>query len=77
MDSWKANQCRGIWRVHSFFVRRCGDIGYVTYIDSEEEELTATFDDNIVTYPFKKLDELVLCYAATIHKLQGRHTRQS
>jgi exodeoxyribonuclease V alpha subunit len=48
-----------------------GDIGFVTHIDAEEQELTATFDDHIVTYAFGELDELVLCYATTIHKSQG------
>jgi exodeoxyribonuclease V alpha subunit len=43
----------------------------VTHIDAEEQELTATFDDNVVTYAFGELDELVLCYATTIHKSQG------
>jgi exodeoxyribonuclease V alpha subunit len=48
-----------------------GDIGFVTGIDREEEELSVTFDDREVTYPFGELDELVLCYATTIHKSQG------
>ncbi|MGF6965773.1 exodeoxyribonuclease V alpha subunit [Paraburkholderia sp. WC7.3g] len=48
-----------------------GDIGFVTDIDAEEQELTATFDEHIVTYAFGELDELVLCYATTIHKSQG------
>ncbi|SOE70207.1 exodeoxyribonuclease V alpha subunit [Burkholderia sp. D7] len=48
-----------------------GDIGFVTHIDAEEQELTATFDEHIVTYAFGELDELVLCYATTIHKSQG------
>ncbi len=30
-----------------------------------------TFDGRVVTYPFGELDELVLCYATTIHKSQG------
>ena len=29
-----------------------GDIGFVTHIDAEEQELTATFDEHIVTYAF-------------------------
>lgn len=48
-----------------------GDIGFVTYIDPDEQELTATFDEHVVTYGFGELDELVLCYATTIHKSQG------
>jgi exodeoxyribonuclease V alpha subunit len=48
-----------------------GDIGFVTGIDRDEEELAVTFDGRAVTYPFGELDELVLCYATTIHKSQG------
>ena len=48
-----------------------GDIGFVTGIDRDEEELVVTFDGRAVTYPFGELDELVLCYATTIHKSQG------
>ena len=48
-----------------------GDIGFVTGIDGDEEELAVTFDGRTVTYPFGELDELVLCYATTIHKSQG------
>lgn len=48
-----------------------GDIGFVTHIDQDEQELTATFDEHVVTYAFGELDELVLCYATTIHKSQG------
>ncbi|MER2624171.1 MAG: ATP-dependent RecD-like DNA helicase [Accumulibacter sp.] len=48
-----------------------GDIGLVTAIDRDEEELTVTFDGREVCYPFGELDELVLCYATTIHKSQG------
>ncbi len=48
-----------------------GDIGCVTGIDRDEEELAVTFDGRAVSYPFGELDELVLCYATTIHKSQG------
>jgi exodeoxyribonuclease V alpha subunit len=48
-----------------------GDIGLVSAIDRDEEELTVTFDRREVCYPFGELDELVLCYATTIHKSQG------
>ena len=48
-----------------------GDIGFVTGMDHEEEELTVTFDGREVSYPFGELDELVLSYATTIHKSQG------
>jgi len=48
-----------------------GDIGFVADIDREEDELVAEFDGRTVHYPFGELDELVLCYATTIHKSQG------
>ena len=40
-------------------------------LDPEEEELTVDFDGRLVVYPYGELDELVLCYATTIHKSQG------
>ena len=48
-----------------------GDIGFVRQIDAEEEELGVEFDGRLVRYPYGELDELVLCYATTIHKSQG------
>ena len=48
-----------------------GDIGFVTGVDLDEEELAVAFDGRVVSYPFGELDELVLCYATTIHKSQG------
>ena len=45
-----------------------GDIGFVAEIDREEDELVAEFDGRLVRYPLGELDELVLCYATTIHK---------
>jgi exodeoxyribonuclease V alpha subunit len=48
-----------------------GDIGYVTDVDSDEGELTASFDGRSVVYGFGELDTLVPAYAATIHKSQG------
>jgi len=48
-----------------------GDIGFVTDIDQDDEELAVEFDGRLVSYPFGELDELVLCYATTIHKSQG------
>ena len=48
-----------------------GDIGFVTGVEPGEGELTANFDERIVTYSFNELDTLVPAYAATIHKSQG------
>ncbi len=49
-----------------------GDIGYITFIDELEQQLWAEFDQNKeVVYNFNQLDELILAYAATVHKSQG------
>ena len=48
-----------------------GDVGRVVRVDTDEGELVAEFDGHEVTYGFGELDELVLAYAATIHKSQG------
>lgn len=48
-----------------------GDIGVIKYIDKEEQELVAVFDNREIIYDFKELDEIVLAYASTIHKSQG------
>ncbi|WP_421902501.1 ATP-dependent RecD-like DNA helicase [Maridesulfovibrio sp.] len=48
-----------------------GDLGRVMYIDTEENELTAEFDGNIVHYELSELDELTLAYAVSVHKSQG------
>ena len=48
-----------------------GDIGFVTDVEPEEGELTASFDGRSVTYGFGELDALVPAYAASIHKSQG------
>ena len=48
-----------------------GDVGRVTAIDLTEQELKVSFDGMSVTYDFSDLDEIVLAYAASIHKFQG------
>lgn len=48
-----------------------GDIGVIDSVSLEDRELTVLFDDRAVTYDVSELDELVLAYAATIHKAQG------
>jgi exodeoxyribonuclease V alpha subunit len=48
-----------------------GDIGFVTGVEPDEGELTASFDERTVTYTFGELDTLVPAFAATIHKSQG------
>jgi exodeoxyribonuclease V alpha subunit len=48
-----------------------GDIGYVKDVAPDEGELTAVFEQRLVTYGFGELDTLVPAYAVTIHKSQG------
>jgi exodeoxyribonuclease V alpha subunit len=48
-----------------------GDIGYVTNIDDENQELAVSYEGRTVKYAFGELDEIVLCYATSIHKSQG------
>jgi len=48
-----------------------GDIGYISSINTEEQELTVNYDGRSVQYGFTELDELVLAYAVSIHKAQG------
>jgi len=43
-----------------------GDIGYVKDVEPDDGELTATFDERLVSYGFGELDTLVPAYAATI-----------
>ncbi|MCF7847565.1 MAG: ATP-dependent RecD-like DNA helicase [Kiritimatiellales bacterium] len=48
-----------------------GDIGRIHKIDEEQRELSVKYEDRLVVYDFRELDELVLSYAITIHKSQG------
>ncbi len=52
-----------------------GDIGFVTGVEPDEGELTASFDVDgawsPTSFPSEHLDTLVPAYAATIHKSQG------
>jgi exodeoxyribonuclease V alpha subunit len=48
-----------------------GDIGRICKIDREEQEVYIEFDGRSVEYDFSELDEIVLAYAATVHKAQG------
>ena len=48
-----------------------GDIGRITRIDLEEQEVTVEFDGRQVDYDFSDLNELVLAYAVSVHKSQG------
>jgi exodeoxyribonuclease V alpha subunit len=48
-----------------------GDIGFISKIGIDEQEVLAVFDDREIKYSFSELDELTLSYATTIHKSQG------
>ncbi|MEJ2245106.1 MAG: ATP-dependent RecD-like DNA helicase [Acidobacteriota bacterium] len=48
-----------------------GDIGFIADIETEGNEVTIDFDRRAVTYGFGELDEVMLCYATTVHKSQG------
>jgi exodeoxyribonuclease V alpha subunit len=48
-----------------------GDIGTITDVNVEDQELTISFDGREVTFERSDLDEVVLAYATTIHKSQG------
>lgn len=48
-----------------------GDVGWVTKIDPEDQELVVDFDGRAVTYLFAELDDLVVAYAISTHKSQG------
>jgi len=48
-----------------------GDIGRITKIDTENQELLISFDGQDVPYDYTDLDEIVLAYAVSIHKSQG------
>ena len=48
-----------------------GDIGTLTMLDLEAQEVTISFHGKSVVYELGELDEIVLAYATTIHKAQG------
>ncbi len=48
-----------------------GDVGWVTSVDEESDELVAKFDGREKKYGASDLDDLTLAYASTIHKSQG------
>ena len=48
-----------------------GDIGRITRIDNENQEVSISFDERDVPYDYTDLDEIVLAYAVSVHKSQG------
>jgi exodeoxyribonuclease V alpha subunit len=48
-----------------------GDVGVIDSVDAEEQAMLVDFDGRQVELDSDSLDDLVLAYAATIHKSQG------
>ncbi len=48
-----------------------GDIGKITKIDPEKQEVIITFDGRNIPYDYLDMDEIVLAYAVSVHKSQG------
>jgi exodeoxyribonuclease V alpha subunit len=48
-----------------------GDIGIISDIDSENQQVFVNIDGNDISYEYSELDELVLAYAVSVHKSQG------
>jgi len=48
-----------------------GDVGTITSIDLEEQEVVVQFTERAVTYDYADLSELALAWAVTVHKSQG------
>jgi len=48
-----------------------GDIGRITRIASESQQVTISFDGRDVPYGYTDLDEIVFAYAISVHKSQG------
>ena len=48
-----------------------GDIGRITRIAPDDQELAILFDGREVAYDYSDLDEVVLAYAVSVHKSQG------
>ncbi|GMU90254.1 MAG: ATP-dependent RecD-like DNA helicase [Chlorobiota bacterium] len=48
-----------------------GDIGYLTGVNDEDEQLIFNFGEKEVEFTVTELDDITLAYACTIHKSQG------
>ncbi|MCC9077374.1 AAA family ATPase [Litorilinea aerophila] len=48
-----------------------GDLGIITQVDLEMQQLTVMMDGRAVCYDFLELDELVHAFAISVHKSQG------
>jgi exodeoxyribonuclease V alpha subunit len=70
---WTFCSCDKVMQIENDYDKEVynGDLGVVSRIDMEENELSVDFDGRELIYGFGELDELVLAYATTIHKSQG------
>ncbi|MBD2169161.1 ATP-dependent RecD-like DNA helicase [Calothrix membranacea FACHB-236] len=48
-----------------------GDLGIISSIDTEEQEVVVQYGDRLVVYDYADLNEISLAFATTIHKSQG------
>jgi exodeoxyribonuclease V alpha subunit len=48
-----------------------GDLGIITSVDLEEQEITVQFEERLVVYDYADSDEIALAWSITIHKSQG------
>jgi exodeoxyribonuclease V alpha subunit len=48
-----------------------GDLGMISSIDLEEQEVVVQFTERQVNYDYVDLSELALAWAVTVHKSQG------
>ena len=48
-----------------------GDLGWISRIDREDQQLWVRFDHREIVYDWSELDELSLAYAISVHKSQG------
>ncbi|MEA5567509.1 ATP-dependent RecD-like DNA helicase [Anabaena sp. UHCC 0399] len=48
-----------------------GDVGFITTIDTEEQEVIVQYQEREVTYDYADMNELALAWSVSIHKAQG------
>lgn len=48
-----------------------GDLGVITAIDPEDQDVSVQFAEWTVSYDYADLNEIALAWAVTIHKSQG------
>jgi exodeoxyribonuclease V alpha subunit len=53
------------------FLHGNGDLGTISSIDLEEQEVVVQFTGRQVSYDYADLSELALAWAITVHKSQG------